>query len=117
MSFKFIDIVSTSISADAATELSKLEVSGVFKSSSKTKKFILGNTGSGIAAFSVAASGVNDSIVNDVTFSLDGSTFSTSVQVSGVPANGVTSPIHVKFTPGDDLVTSIGTFLIRVDES
>lgn len=117
MSFKFIAGQGTGFAALDEDVLSELDLTGVFIGQKKRESFRLGNTGAVIIDFAISTSGVNPSIIDDVEYSIDGgSTFGTTVTISGVQPNEISQDIFVEYTPQEGDVLGAGSFLIRVDE-
>ena len=117
MSFKFIEEGSTEFTAVEGTEEQELTISGVFIDQDYTVGFRLGNLDATVSSYQVTASGINASIVDDVTFSVDnGINFETAVQVSGVQPNMISDRVVVKYRAQDEDVLGVGSFLIKVNE-
>lgn len=117
MTIKFVDKTDIHFTAGEATTVAGLDLGPVFSGDTKYSSFRIGNTGASAIDLSISVSGVNSSINNDVTFSLDGESYSSTVNVSGVMPNEITDLIRVKYASQEGDVVGEGTFLIRVDES
>ena len=117
MSFKFIEADATEYTAADATEEEELNVSGVFTQQDYYEAFRIGNTGSALADYDITTSGVNTTINDDVTYSIDeGENWETTATVSGVAPNEISERVRVKYTPDEGEYVGVGSFLIRVDE-
>lgn len=119
MSFKFIDEDNTFLTAADADEITDddLTMSGVFINEEYHQAFVIGNTGSNEAVYNISTSGVNASINDDVEYSVDnGITWDTTATVSGVPPNGVSERIRIKYTPAEGEYLGVGSFLLKVNE-
>lgn len=117
MTYKFIEEDSIEFTALDATEVTELEVSGIFVNQEKKVAFRLGNTGTEEIKLTVTTSGVNTTINDEVEFSTDnGLTWATTVSISGVKPNEITDRIIAKYKPVEGDVLGVGSFLIRVDE-
>lgn len=118
MSFIFIEEDATEFTAADATEEDELSVSGIFIGQTKQVGFRLGNTSTSGVDLTITTSGVNTTVLDDVEYSTDnGTTWDTTVTVSGVKANAITDRILCRYTPATDEYLGVGSFLIRVDES
>lgn len=116
MSFKFIAGDNTILTTADAPTTSGLFMNGVFPLHSKVDSFQIGNTGSSQKDYQAIASGLNAEINNDVDFSTDRVSWTSSTTVSGIKANEVSPTIFVRYTPAANSIVASGTFLIHVDE-
>ena len=117
MSYKFIVGTENQLTAAGLDAITSLEISGIFPTQTEEFSFRIANTGSAEAHFNITSSGVNSSVLTDVTFSDDnGLTFETTAQVSGVQPNAVSERVVGRYTPSAGSVLGVGSFLVRVDE-
>jgi hypothetical protein len=113
--FAFVDVENTQIRAKEASTVTGINLNGIF-TAEYTKQFSLGNTGTEEENYIISSSGVNASVLDDVTYSTDNVTFTSTLVVSGVQPNEISKIITVKYKPVEGDVHGFGSFMIRVDE-
>ncbi len=118
MSFNFIDKDYTGFTAGDADLVSGFDFKGMFPGQTRQKSFMLGNTGSSEAKYTMTVAGDNSTINDDVSISIDGGqSFAASQTVSGIQPNHVSDLIRIKYEPQAGDTVGKGTFKIDVSES
>lgn len=116
MSFKFVLGQQVVTAASEATGATTKDVGGLFMGQGIINTLHIANTGSSTADYTVAASGVNTTIVTATSFSLDNISYTSSVMVSGVTAGTLSEIIFYKIAPAQGDVVGSGTVFLRADE-
>lgn len=112
--FTFIPETDTSFTALDAEGLNSLDLGAMAHGQTKYLRFRLGNLAAVATNFGIQAVSANADIPNMVRFSLDNATYSSTLVIESVPANGVTDVIWVKFTVAAAAQIDNGSFLIQV---
>ena len=116
MAIKFIPHTENTNKADDAETLTTLDWGYALYLQEKKVKFKLGNTGATQVTFTVVASGVNDALVADTSFSTDDDTYESSASVV-VPAGEVSDVIYAKHTVREKAVVGSGIVRLHVTEA
>lgn len=117
VNWKLIPYTYTSPDAGGASADTSYDLGALVKNDEYYQQFKLGNTASTAIDLQLSVSGVNSNIIEDVEFSLDnGLTYYSSVTISGLQPNMVSDIVICRLSTDDQMFTTSGTFIIRVDE-
>lgn len=116
MTWKFVSFSDEAVSAADADTLTTLDFGNALYKETKKVKFRLGNTGGNVASFTVQVSGVNSTLIADTTLSLDDTSYSSSVFVSGVDAGQISPVVFAKHVVRADAVAASGIVRMHVVE-
>ena len=105
--------VSTALDAD---EISGFDMGAFFCNMERLHSFQIGNISTALSVrYRVIATGLNSEIVDDVYFSLDRETWSSTLNLPLLLPNTVSPTIWVKYAPPEGSVIGEGTFKITVE--